>query len=120
MTLNGLDTKLLTKHKGQPSIIAIMRRHYHVNNVMAALLTEARQQVGILSGSDFIWLKIVDRTLFYILNQVGRRVARAEAAGARSHADAEALTGKAIMAPQVDTAVVALKAELQGEGCLTT
>ena len=60
MTLNGLDTKLLTKHKGQPGIIAIMSRcvrHYHVNNVMVALLTEARQQAGrfwtaaILSGS---------------------------------------------------------------------
>lgn len=118
MTLNGLDTQLLAKHKGHPGIMAIMKRHYHVNNVMAALLTEARQQAGILGGSDFIWLKTVDRTLFYVLNQVGRRVAWAEAAGARSHADAEALTGQAIMAPQVDTAVAALKAELQGEGWL--
>ena len=119
MTLNGLDARLLAKHQGNPAIMAIMRRHHHVNNVMAALLAEARRQSGIIGSSDFIWLKTVDRTLFYVLNQVGRRVAWAEAAGARSHADAESLTGAAIMQPQVETAVAALKEDLRGEGWIT-
>lgn len=93
----------------------ILASHAYVRVAIAHLM-DAAQTTGIITTSDFIWVKAVDRTLHYVLNDVGRRVASSEASGVRSHFIAERDAGKRIPKPQVDDAVKALRAALAESG----
>ncbi len=53
-----------------------------------ALLTEARRK-GVLACSQFLWLRPVDRPLWYALSQCGGRTAWAESLAAWTHYQAE-------------------------------
>lgn len=82
-----------------------------------ALLEFAREK-GVLPTQEFIWLRPVDRTLWYTLNQVGGRTAWSEAAGPWSHYYYEDALGESIPEPEVGDALVGLKTELYHEGWL--
>jgi len=94
---------------------AVLRQHAHTRPVLVALLHEARERQGMVTSSDFIWVKAIDRTLHYALNDVGRRVACVEGSGIRSHLVHEALHG-ATVAAQADGAVTALRTHLTESG----
>lgn len=93
----------------------ILAGHAYVRVAIAHLM-EAAQTTGIITTSDFIWVKAVDRTLHYVLNDVGRRVASSEASGVRSHFIAERDAGRRIPKPQVEDAVKALRSALAESG----
>lgn len=95
---------------------ALLACHAHVYNVLAALLDKAREKYGSLATADFRWLKVCDRTLFYCLNSIGRRVAWVEAAGLRAHAVVERERGEPMITPAVVSAVTALHDSLWGDG----
>lgn len=80
----------------------VIKRHHFTNVVFSALLASARDRSGKLPTSMFLWLKVVDRPLYYSLNQVGRRVAWIEAAGVRAHEKAELKDQAAITQPMVE------------------
>lgn len=99
-------------------VAAILAQSHFVPPKLIRLLMAA-QNTGIISSSDFIWLKAIDRTLFYALNDVGRQVACVEAAGIRAHVLAEDAHRKAggtsaaiLQAPHVEASVTALKTDL--------
>ena len=61
---------------------------------------------GVLSSSLFLWLKRVDRPLWYALNNVGRRQYHVEGAGAVCHYFVERLyRGPVSSSPTVDNAL---------------
>jgi hypothetical protein len=60
---------------------------------------------GVLPTSNFLWLLPLDRTLFFALNNVGRRSFHIEGAGAIAHYHAERVSGGPMASPQVDHAV---------------
>jgi intracellular multiplication protein IcmP len=91
---------------------AILAQHAYTATVLVALM-EAAQGTGIISTSDFIWVKAVDRDLFYGLNDVGRRVASVEGSGIRSHVQAERKAKKPLIKPHVVAAIAALKVGLE-------
>ncbi len=98
-----------------PEVQRIIGRHAYVGTVMSALLEGARERFGALATGEFRWLKVLDRTLYYALDQVGRRVAWTEAAGVRAHMALEVeLDAKETM-PGVMLAVTALFASLWQE-----
>lgn len=90
----------------------LARYHAYVTTVMATLLEIARTD-GVLASSEFLWLKPVDRRMWFMLNNVGRRAAFVEVAGAYSHWKAEKKVGRALKTPMVKGAVDALDETLQ-------
>ena len=82
-----------------------------------ALLGEARKK-GVLATSQFIWLRPLDRPLWYALNQCGGRAAWTEALAAWAHFQAEEHAGKTLSAPHIDAAVESLKNSLESQGWL--
>lgn len=88
------------------------KRHAYVTTVMASLLEIGRSD-GVLASSEFLWLKPVDRRMWFMLNNVGRRTAFVEVAGAFSHWKAEQRVGRALKTPMVKGAVDALDETLQ-------
>ena len=88
------------------------KRHAYVTTWMATLLQVARSD-GVLASSEFLWLKPVDRRMWFMLNNVGRRTSFVEVAGAYSHWKAEQKVGRALKTPMVKGAVDALQEALE-------
>jgi hypothetical protein len=108
----------LERHK---SILAdsLMERHtaFELPWFMA-LLTRARKK-GVLASSQFLWLRPLDRSLWYALHHCGGRVAWAEGFAAWAHYAAEEKAGKALADPHVAPAVASLREALDAQGWLT-
>ena len=83
-----------------------------------ALLTLARRK-GVLASSQFIWVRPVDRPLWYALNQCGGRTAWAEGFAAWAHYAAEEKAGKTSREMRTAHAVARLRATLAAQGWLT-
>lgn len=99
---------LLRKHYNTKPIAQIIGTHAYVYTVMSAMLELART-TGVLPPADFLWLKPLDRQLWYVLNCTGRRTAFCEVAGPFSHYKAELALKRKLIQPMVNAAVKALK-----------
>lgn len=82
-----------------------------------ALLYRARRK-GVLATSQFLWLRPLDRPLWYALNQCGGRAAWAEGFAPWAHYTAEEQAGRALAEPHVFPAVASLKQALSAQGWL--
>jgi len=111
MNYDGV-AELITKHKNCKAVLKIIRIHAYTTTVMASLLSTSRE-AGVLASSEFIWLKPMDRRMWYMLNSVGRPTAVAEIAGAFAHWLAERKLGLAMAVPMVDEAVTGLENSLK-------
>jgi intracellular multiplication protein IcmP len=103
--------ELLKKHINAKPVVKILSLHGYILTVMASLLASSRE-AGVLATSEFIWLKPIDRRMWYMLNSVGRPTAFAEIAGAFAHWLAEKKLGLPLMVPMVDEAVKGLEIAL--------
>jgi hypothetical protein len=83
-----------------------------------ALLTRARKK-GVLASSQFLFLRPLDRPLWYALNQCGGRAAWAEGFAPWAHYAAEEKAGQSLPEPKLDQAVAALRNTLDAQGWLT-
>lgn len=90
----------------------LLPRHAYIRTLMASLLDLARQN-GVLATAEFLWLKPLDRPLWYTLNSVGRQTAVVEVSGVFGHWKAEKMLKRAIKTPMVDTAVDALSVAVE-------
>ncbi|MDX2163828.1 MAG: type IVB secretion system coupling complex protein DotM/IcmP [Gammaproteobacteria bacterium] len=104
--------EILNKYKDTVLIKRVIEKHAFVTTVMASMLDLARQD-GVLASADFLWLKIVDRPMWFMLNAVGRQTPPTEVAGAFAHWLAEKKLGHRISVPMVEEAVKALEAALK-------
>lgn len=107
LSFSGMDA-LLEKHKNNKYIIRLTGRHAFEVTVMASMLEFARQD-GVVASADFLWLKPMDRRLWYMLNCIGRQTPFCEVAGAYAHWIAENEFGKRLNVPMVEEAVNALE-----------
>lgn len=104
--------ELLVKNAGSKLVGHVVSRHAYVLTMMASMLELARTD-GVLASAEFIWLKPLDRKLWYMLNSVGRQTSVAEISGAFSHWLAERRLGRPMQVPMVDQAVSALETLLK-------
>ncbi|WP_045861767.1 secretion/conjugation apparatus DotM-related subunit [Teredinibacter purpureus] len=109
--ITGID-KTIEKYEKLPEIKELISSHAYVNTVMARLLEAARTK-GRLGTPLFLWIKVVDRVLWYSLNQEGGQCGWSEAAGARAHKIAEKSVGGPLHQPYVETAVSEFEEYLQ-------
>ena len=99
---------LLNKFKDLPEVREVVGQHAYVYTVMASLLKQARND-GVVPSSEFLWLKPIDRRLWYMLNCVGRQTPYVEIAGAFAHWKAEIKMQRPSLTPMVDEATRGLE-----------
>lgn len=102
----GVD-ELIEKYINLPEVQKLIGRHAYELTVMATLLEYARTD-GVLSSSEFLWLKPIDRRLWFVLNTVGRRVVVSEVAGVYAHWAVETKLRRALKVPMIEQATTAL------------
>ena len=80
---------------------------------MLGMYIEAKQvrKIGVCPAHYFIWLKPLDRELYYALNNEGRDVAWTECAGIFNHTRYEIAMSQPLFQPFVDECVEAFKEE---------
>ena len=110
MNFRGVE-ELLRKHSNSQKVAKIVARHGYVTTLFASLLVGARE-IGVLASSEFIWLKPLDRRMWYMLNSVGRPTSVAEICGAFAHWLAEKRLGMPLNAPMVEEAIKGLEIAL--------
>lgn len=103
---------LLKQHYNDPRVQAFLGKNAYVTTVMCAAVAAARA-TGVLPPAYFVWLRPVDRSLWYALNGVGRRTPFCETAGIHAHRLAEDVAGHAIERPYVIEAVKGLDKALR-------
>jgi hypothetical protein len=108
----------LDKHKGILPEKALTRHSAFELVWLMALLNRARSK-GVLASSQFVFLRPLDRSLWYALNQCGGRAAWAEGFAAWAHHAAEEKAGCALSEPKLGQAVKALRDALSAQGWLT-
>lgn len=86
----------------------IAGQHAYRTTAMLAVLKWARWMGGVLAPAQFLWLRGVDRNLWYPLNNLGRRSFHTEGAGAMAHFMAEQNAKKALPIARLDTAIITL------------
>lgn len=106
----GID-ELLNKHIKNPIVQKIINKHAYEFTVFAALLLAARED-GVVASADFLWIKPVDRRLWYVLNNVGRQTPAVEVGGIFSHWYTELALKRPLSVPDVAGAVDALELAL--------
>lgn len=104
---------LLRKHYNTKPIAKILSQHAYVYTMMSSMLLHARS-TGVLASADFLWLKPLDRRLWYILNGTGKHVAFCEVAGPFSHWKAEIALKRKLTQPMVDGAIKGLQEAIKG------
>ncbi len=103
--------ELLKKYEKSKAATRAGQKHAYTLTVMASMMTLARVD-GVLASADFLWVKPLDRRLWYVLNCVGRQVCVPEVAGVFAHWFAEKEMGRALTVPMVEEAVNALEKAL--------
>lgn len=98
---------LAKKYTNDEVLQRVVHQHAYIYTVMSTLLVLARTD-GVVASADFLWLKPVDRTLWLVLNSVGRQTPPVEIAGIHGHWLAELDLGRKLYVPMVQTAVDAL------------
>lgn len=87
-----------------PNVKVIIKKHHFKYTVFAALLNEARND-GTLSNGLFIWLKPLNRTLWFMMCSVGRKLPIPDAAGIWCHYLNEKALNTAITLPRIKSSV---------------
>lgn len=103
--------KPLLKYLDDPKVQQQISRHAYVYTILAQMLDLART-TGVLPSSYIVWLKTRDRSLWYVLNCVGRQVSFIEVAGIFGHWKAEQTAKHKMEAPYVAKAIDGLERAL--------
>jgi intracellular multiplication protein IcmP len=103
---------LLKQHIDDPLVQDIFQRHAYVATVMSAAVKLARR-IAVLPPNYFIWLRPLNRGLWYSLNCVGRHTPFSEVSGVHAHRLAEEVSGHAIEYPYIAKTIDALDRALR-------
>lgn len=108
----SVATPVLEKYQNSENVKNIVNRHAYLLTVMASLLLGSRDD-GVMPSADFLWLKTVDRRLWYLLNCVGRQTPYVEVGGPFAHWIAERASGRRSLTPMIDEAIKALELSIK-------
>lgn len=107
LNLDGVEA-LWKKHHKNREVQEICAGHAYELTLMISLLMFARQD-GVLASSDFLWVKPMDRRLWFVINNVGRQTPAVEVGGIFNHWYHEAALKRPLSMPVVSGAVDALE-----------
>ncbi len=104
--------KILKDPKLGGRLVPAMDKFAWRTTAMLGALKWARDNGGVLAPAQFLWLRAEDRSLWYPLNNLGRRAFHSEGAGAMAHFMAEEAAKKPLPIPRVDTCIITLNTYL--------
>lgn len=99
---------ILKKYQNAQNVQEVVAKHAYLLTVLASLLEAARED-GVVPCSEFLWLKPLDRRLWYMLNSIGRQTPFSEVGGPFAHWRAEKSMGRRCLVPMIDEATKALE-----------
>jgi intracellular multiplication protein IcmP len=102
---------IIEKYRTNNIVQQVMSHHAFVRTMIYGLLTHARM-IGVLEPADFRWLRFCDRSLWYVIQSVGRRCPFAEAAAVHDHYNYEIFSKIAIYTPYIKNAVIGINEEV--------
>ena len=108
----GGTNALIAKHIKSQTVGRAVGAHAYCLTALASMLELARTG-GVLSMAEILWLKAVDRRLWYMLNSVGRQTPFIEAAGPFGHWVVEKRLRRPLKVPMVHEAVAGLRQALE-------
>ena len=88
-------------------------QHAFETTALLRCLSRAREEGGVLPPAQFLWLRGHDRTLWYPLNNLGRKSFHPEAVGALVHYTHELIAGQKIPTPRFEDVVKGLETYLK-------
>lgn len=91
-------------------------QHAFETTALLRALQRAREEGGVLAPATFLWLRGVEREIWYPLNNLGRKSYHAEASGALTHFTNELVTGQKIPTPRFDEILKVLEDYLRSPG----
>lgn len=94
----------------------VAKKHAYVNSAVLAFYRYCKTHSGVLATAEFLWLKPVDRVLYYALNNDGRMAHHIEGAGVISHFQAEIVAKFPLSEPYVDSAIDGVRQYLKERG----
>jgi hypothetical protein len=109
-----LHPDLARGYDGERADVAL--RHAYPSTAAMTFLARARRN-AVVPTSDFFWLKLADRPLWYALNNVGRESFHVEGAAEVAHRIAELERGEAVLPPRVQSAVDGVAAYVAQHSC---
>ncbi len=107
---SGADD-LWKKYIKTPKMQAMCAMHAYEFTLFISALLAARED-GVVASCDFLWIKPIDRRLWYVINNVGRQTPAVEVGGIFCHWYHEMALKKPLSAPRIDGAVAALSVAL--------
>ncbi len=99
----------------QKTIARFVAKHAFEETILTAMM-ESCNGLMLLPTQNFLWLKPIDRLLFYVLDSLGTNGGWSVGGGAVAHYRVEIYNERRIEQPQVDLAVGALVRELTDFG----
>jgi len=99
---------LAKKYYDDEKIQAIIKKHHFKHALLYAMQQHTRDNAGVMASASYTWLKPLSRHSWYVLNNVGRKVAWADCCSIFGHYHAELLHGSAISKPYLDKAIKGL------------
>lgn len=115
--------EFVKRHIGNEKLKRIIEniagKHAYENTVVIAMITKSRDKAGVLASSDLLWVKKVDRSLWYTINNVGRRRFHIEGAGSICHYFGEHIGRNKMVDPYVKQAVEGLDGYLDEQGIIS-
>lgn len=106
-----LSSEVDMYNKGAAFIEEVLLKHAYVKTVLFALY-ERSWVYGVLASAEFLWVKTVDRDLWYILSQQGRTSSFIEVSGCWAHYLAESAYGFRTLMPQMEEGLRSLDFDL--------
>lgn len=106
----GAD-ELWKKHIKAKKMQEMCAIHAYEFTVFISALLAARED-GVVASCDFLWIKPIDRRLWYVINNVGRQTPAVEVGGIFCHWYHEMALKRPLSAPRIDGAVEALNIAL--------
>ncbi len=104
----GGTRELLISHVRSEKVGRAVGPHAYLYTVLSEMLVTARTD-GVLASSELLWLKPVDRRLWFMLSSVGRQTPFVEVAGPFAHWKIENRLRRPLKKPMVEEAVNALE-----------
>lgn len=114
--LEELIKEHMANEKACQPFLEIAEKHAYVPTALIAILKEVRKRYGVLASAEFVWLKRIDRDLWYAMNDTGRNAFHVESAGIFSHYFYENVSKRAQSEPRVDNALLGLEDYISHHG----
>ncbi|PSU89775.1 hypothetical protein [Photobacterium kishitanii] len=104
---------IIKTFQNDQKIKSVIKIHAYDYTVIASLIEEARKG-GKLPSCMSLWLKTVDRNLFYVFNNLGRQVGWIECLGFWAHYMAEKSTNAPFPYPKIENGIDGIDEYLWG------